>query len=114
MTTVRLLTSNSRALLKCLVWPVVVYGCESWAQKKDDDNKIQAAEMCFFRRLLRVSWKDRRTNVSVLEQLDVERTILTLINRRKKKYLEHAIRNPRAELMKTSFQGRIEGNRKEW
>ena len=99
-------------LLKCLVWPVMIYGCESWAQRKDDDNKIQAAEMWFFRRLLRVSWKDRRTNESVLEELGVQRTLLTLINRRKLKYLGHAIRNPRTDLMKTTFQGKIEAKRK--
>ena len=69
-------------LLKCLVWPVMTYGCESWAQKKDDDNKIQAAEMWFFRRLLRVSWKERRTNDSTLEELGVERTLLIMINRK--------------------------------
>ena len=66
----------------------------------------------FFRRLLRVSWKDRRTNESVLEELGEERSLLTLINRRKLKYLGHAIRNPRTTLMKTTFQGRTEAKRK--
>ena len=82
-----------------------------WDQKRDDDNIIQGAEMCIFRRLLRVRWKDRRTNESVLEKLGVERTLITLINRRKLKYLEHAIRKPRTDLMKTFLQGRMEGTR---
>ena len=99
-------------LLKILVWPVMTYGCESWVQRMDDDNKIQAAEMWFYRRLLRISWKDKRTNESVLEELGEERSLLNLIYRRKLRYLGHAIRNPRTDLMKTTFQGRTEAGRK--
>ena len=56
-------------LLKCLVWPVMLYGCEAWTHRKADDKKIEAAEMWFYRRLLRVTWTDRRTNFSILEEL---------------------------------------------
>ncbi|GFR82404.1 endonuclease-reverse transcriptase [Elysia marginata] len=52
-------------LLKTLVWPRMLYGCETWTMRTADESKIEAAEMWFFRRLLRVNWKDRRTNGNV-------------------------------------------------
>ena len=48
--------------MKCLVWPVMTYGCEAWTMKKDDTKKVEAAEMWFYRRLLRVKQTNRRTN----------------------------------------------------
>ena len=59
------------AILKCLVWPVVLYGCDAWTLKQDDQNRIHAVEMWLYRRLLRVSWKEKRTNESILEELGV-------------------------------------------
>ena len=99
-------------LLKCLVWPVMIYGCESWTQKKADDKRIEAAEMWFYRRLLRVKWTDKRTNQSVLDQLGVPRMLLTIIMQRKLKYVGHAIRNPKTDLMKISIQGKLNTKRK--
>ena len=59
-------------ILKCLIWPVVLYGSETWALRNDDENRIQAAEMWFYRRLLRVKWTDKRTNESVLKEHGVQ------------------------------------------
>ena len=98
-------------LLKCLVWPVLMYGCEAWTIRKQEENRLNAAEMWLYRRLLRISWQDRRTNESVLEELLTSQTLLKDINRRKLKYLGHAIRNPRTDLMASIFQGRVEGKR---
>ena len=58
-------------LLKSLIWPVMMYGCEAWTLRADELSKINAAELWFYRRLLRVSWKDRRTNESILSDLNV-------------------------------------------
>ncbi|GFS06155.1 endonuclease-reverse transcriptase [Elysia marginata] len=99
-------------LLKCLIWPVMMYGCEAWSQKKDDDKRIEAAEMWFYRRILRVKWTDKRTNESVLKELKTERTLLNLINARKLKYVGHALRNHRTSLMKTVCEGRLDGRRR--
>ena len=99
-------------ILKCLVWPVMLYGCESWTQRKDDEKRIEAAEMWFFRRLLRVSWTDKRTNESILHELGTTRKLLTLINERKLRYVGHALRNQDTDLMKTIFQGKTEAKRK--
>ncbi len=96
-------------LLKCLIWPVLMYGCEAWTIRKQEENRLNAAEMWMYRRLLCISWQDRRTNESVLEELLTSQTLLKDINRRKLKYLVHAIRNPKTNLMLSIFQGRVEG-----
>ena len=100
-------------LLKCLIWPVMIYGCEAWTLKKADTKRIEAAEMWFYRRLLRISWTERRTNQSILDQLAVKRELLAYMNKRKLKYVGHAIRNERTNLMSTVLQGRIDAGRKQ-
>ena len=67
--------------------------------------------MWFYRRLLSVQWQDKRTNESVLEELSTSRGLLLEINKRRMKYIGHANRNPRTDLMATVLQGRIEGRR---
>ena len=67
--------------------------------------------MWFYRRLLRISWKDKRTNESILEQLSVHRQLLQKINKRKLNYVGHANRNTRTNLMTTVLQGKIDAKR---
>ena len=98
-------------ILKCLIWPVVLYGCEAWTLKKDDENKLNAAEMWFFRRLLRITWKDKRSNESVLTELSVQRKLLPEIKKRKMKYLGHANRNTKTNLMTSVLQGKMDAKR---
>ena len=95
-------------LLKCLVWPVMLYGCETWTMKKEEEKKIESAEMWFYRRLLRISWKDKRTNDSILQELKTPRTLLNTIRKRKLKYVGHASRNTKAPLMTTALQGKVQ------
>ena len=89
----------------------LLYGCETWTMKKAEEKRIEAAELWFYRRLLRVSWKDRRTNDSILEELGTDRKILPLIKERKLKYLGHASRNTKTSLMKTILEGKTESRR---
>ena len=77
--------------------------------KKEDEKKIQAAEMCFYMRHLRIKWTDKITNQSILEQLQTSYQLLKEINKRRLKYLGHAIRNEKTTLMKTAFEGKVEG-----
>ena len=98
-------------LLKCLVWPVMLYGCEAWTMKKEDERRVEAAELWFYRRVLRVKWTDRRSNESILNELGTTRKLLVLIQRRKLKYVGHAVRNERTDLMSTVLQGKVEGKR---
>ena len=98
-------------LLKCLIWPVMLYGCEAWTQKKADDKRIEAAEMQLYRRLLRVSWTDRRTNESILNKLGTGRKLLSIIKKRKLNYIGHATRNEKTSLMTVAYQGKVEAKR---
>ena len=90
----------------------VIYGCETWTTKKADDRKIEAAEMWFYRRLLRVKWTERKTNDSILKELGTHKRLLTIISKRKLKYIGHASRNKNTDLMKTIIQGKIEPQRR--
>ena len=99
-------------ILESLVWPIMLYGCESWTTKKADDIRIEAAEMWFYRRLLRISWTERRTNESVLQELGRNKKLLSITQQRKLKYIGHASRNKNTDLMKTVLQGKIEAKRK--
>ena len=56
-------------LLKAMVFPEVMYGCESWTVKKDEHRRIDAFELWCWRRLLRVPWTERRTNQSILKEI---------------------------------------------
>ena len=69
----------------------MLYGCETWTLKCDEINKINATELWFYRRSLRVKWTDKRTNESVLIELNTKRLLLTEINKRRLKYVGHAV-----------------------
>ena len=88
-----------------------MYGSEAWVLRKDDENRIQAAEMWFYRRLLCVKWTDKRTNESVLKELGVQRLMHSEISKRRLKYLGHANRNTKTDLMTTVLQGKVEAKR---
>ena len=59
-------------LVKAMVFPVVMYGCESWTIKKAEGQKIDAFELCYWRRLWRVCWAARRSNQSILKEISSE------------------------------------------
>ena len=99
-------------ILECLVRPVTLYGCETWTMRKKDEKRIEAAEMWFYRRLLRISWTERRTNESVLQELGIDKRLLPTVAQRKLKYVGHASRNKATDLMKTVLQGKIQSQRK--
>ena len=62
-------------LVKAMVFPVVMYGCESWTIKKAEHRRIDAFELWFWRRLLRVLWTARRSNQSILKEISPEKNI---------------------------------------
>ena len=62
-------------LVKTMVFPVVMYGCESWTVKKAEHQEIDAFELWCWRRLLRVPWKARRSNKSILEEISPEQSL---------------------------------------
>ena len=101
-------------LVKAITFPVVMYGCESWTIKKTESGKIDALELRCWRRLLRVPWMARRSNHSVLKEINPEYSLEGFMLKLKLKYFGHLMR--RADSMERSLTlGKIEGKRRrEW
>ena len=97
-------------LVKAMVFPVVMYGCESWTVKKDECRRIDAFELWCWRRLLRVPWTARRANQSILKEISPGCSLEGLILKLKLQYFGHLIRRVDS-LEKTLRLGRIGGRR---
>ena len=98
-------------LVKALVFPVVMYGCESWTVKKAEHRRIDAFELWCWRRLLRVLWTARRSNQSILKEISPENSLEGLMLMLKLKYFDHMMQ--RAESFeKTLVLGKTEGRRR--
>ena len=98
-------------LVKVMVFPVVMYGCESWAIKKAEHRRIDAFELWCWRRLLRVPWAARRSNQSILKEINPECSLEGLMLKLKLPIFGHLIR--RADLFeKTLMLGKIEGRKR--
>ena len=66
-------------LVKALIWPVITYGAEGWTLKKDDEIRLEAAEVWCYRRMLRISWMEKWTTKSLLDELQTRRKLLAQI-----------------------------------
>ena len=97
--------------MKLQVFPVVMYGCESWTIKKAERLRIDAFELYCWRRLLRVLWKARRSNQSVLKEINPEYSLEGLMLKLKLQYFGHLMQ-PADSLEKTLMPGKIEGRRR--
>ena len=97
-------------LVKALVFPVVMYGCESWTIKKAECRRIDAFELWCWRRLLRVPWTARRSNQSILKEIGPEYSLEELMLKLKLQYFGHLMRRTDS-LEKTLILGKIEGGR---
>ena len=94
-----------------MVFPVVMYGCESWTVKKTEYRRIDAFGLCCWRRLLRVPWTARRSNQSILKEISPEYSLERLMLRLKLQYIGHLMW--RADSFeKTLMLGKIEGRKK--
>ena len=96
-------------LVKAMVFPVVMYGCESWTVKKAERRRTDAFELWCWRRLLRVPWTARGFNQSILKELSLEYSLEGLIL--KLQYFGHLMRRTDS-LEKTLMVGKIEGRRR--
>ena len=98
-------------LVKAMVFPVVMYGCESWTIKKAEHCRIDAFELWCWRRLLRVPWTARRSTQSILKEIGPEYSLEGLMLKLKLQYFGHLMQ--RADSFeKTLMLGKIEGRRK--
>ena len=98
-------------LVKAIVFPVVIYGCESWTIKKVERQRIDAFELWCWRRLLRVPWTLRRSNQSILKETSLEYSLEGQMLKLKLQYFGHLIQRTDS-LEKTLMLGKTEGRRR--
>ena len=106
--------ANKGPLVKAMVSTVVMYGCESWTIKKAERWRVDAFELWYWRRLLRVHWTARRSNQSFLKEISLEYSLEGLMLKLKLQYFGHLMQ--RADSFeKTLMLGKIEGKgRRQW
>ena len=98
-------------LVKAMIFPVVIYGCESWTIKKTESQRIDAFELWCWRRLLRVPWTARRSNQSIIKEISPEYSLEGLMLKLKLQYFGHLMRRTHS-FEKTLMLEKIEGRRK--
>ena len=98
-------------LVKAMVFPVVMYGCESWAIKKVECQRIDAFEQWCWKRFLRVPWTARRSNQSILKEISPECSLEGLMLKVQLQYFGHLMRRTDS-LEKTLMLGKVEGGRR--
>ena len=99
--------------VKAIVFPVVIYGCESWTIKKAESQRIDAFKLWCWRRLLRVPWTARRSNQSILKEINPNYSLEGLMLKLKLQYFGHLMRwDDSSE--KTLILGNTEGRRRGW
>ena len=99
-------------LVKAMVFPLVMYGCESWTIKKAERWRIDVSELWCWRRLLRVPWTTRRSNQSILKETNPEYSLEGLM-KLKPQYFDHLMQRADS-LEKTLMLGKTEGRRRGW
>ena len=105
--------STKVRLVKAMVFPVVMYGCESWTIKRAECWRIDTFDLWCWRRLLRVPWTARRSNQSILKEISPEYSLEGLMLKLKLQYFGHLMRRADS-LEKTMMLGKTEGRRRGW
>ena len=103
--------STKARLVKAMVFPVVMYGCESWTMKKAEHQRIDAFELWCWRRLLRVPWTARRSNQSILKEISPEYSLKGLMLKLKLDSFGYLMRRTDS-MEKTLMLGKTEGRRR--
>ncbi|KAF0767756.1 Reverse transcriptase domain-containing protein [Aphis craccivora] len=83
-----------KRLIKTYVWSVATYGCETWVINNTEKKKLEAFEMCCWRRMKRISWIERKTNEEVHKTVGKKCTLIDVIRERRWKIVGHAMRHP--------------------
>ena len=100
---------TKKRILKCYVWSTLMYGCESWTISKAMQERLEAAEVWFLRRMLSISWLDRMTNDMVLRKAGTRRELIKMITMRQMRFLGHVNRKEKIEYL--AMTGKIAGKR---
>ena len=95
--------------LQCYIEPILMYGCEAWTINKQIQKKLEAVEIWFPRRMLRIPWTAKKANQEVLKEAVTERSLLNRIRKRQATFFGHVMRREKMEYDITT--GMLEGNR---
>src|SRR5580692_786931 len=106
LVTIGLKTELKKRLVKTLIWPVALHGCETWTMKQQIVEKLNAFEMWVWRRMQKVSWKGKKTNEEILSLVAEERCLMKTIIKREKDWIGHVVRGH--NLLKWVLEGRME------
>ena len=106
-----IILSTKIHLVKAMVFPVVMYGCESWTVKKAEHRRIDAFELWCWRRLLRVPWTARRSSQSILQEISPEYSLERLMLKLKLQCFGHLMQGTDS-FEKTLMLGKIQGGRR--
>ena len=109
LTNSRISIETRKRAVKTYVWSTLLYGCEAWTVNKEMECRLEAMEMWCWRRMMKISWTERRSNESVLETIGGGRELLATIRKRQMAFLGHVIRADGLENL--AVTGRIAGSR---
>jgi hypothetical protein len=98
-----------KKIVKTVIWPVAFYGCETWTLRDAECKRLEAFEMWVWRRMEKLSYKDRVTNDEVLKNVGESRCLLDSIRARKRNWVGHVLRGE--GLLREVMEGRMEGKR---
>ena len=96
-------------IMRCYIWSILLYGCETWTISGKMQKRLEATEMWYLRRMLKIPWVDRVTNEEVLTRANTKRKLMNSIKSRKMKFLGHVMRRERTECLIVA--GKMEGKR---
>ena len=99
--------ATRQRVLQCYVEPILMYGCETWTITKPIQKKIEAVEMWFWRRMLKIPWTAKKTNVEVMEEAGPTRSLVNRIRKQQAMFVGHILR--RKGLEHLVITGRMEG-----
>ena len=95
-------------MIQCYIFSTLLYGCESWTLDPTIESRIAAFEMYLYRRILRISWIKKVTNIEVLTRMNKERELLITLKKRK---LQYVLRGEKYEILRLILEGNIVGKR---
>lgn len=98
-------------MIRCYVFPILLYGCECWTLDPNTEKKIEAFEMYIYRRILRIPWTKRITNAEVLQRMNTNKELLLTLKERKIEYFGHVMRGNKYEILRLIIEGKIQGKR---
>ena len=104
-------TATKMRLVKALIFPIFLYGVETWTIKARERQRIDAFEMWCWRRMLRIPWTARRTNVSILQELGIRDRLSSICLQRVLRFFGHITRRDHDSLEKLVVNGGVEGSR---